>query len=225
MYLVKAPRKALREAVIAGIDEAGRGALAGPVVAGACILTEELLLCLRRRKTPFVHWEPKRSTRTTGHCRIADSKKLSPEERRVAYAWITSHCAFGTGAGSVEEIETLGILGATELAMQRAVAHLAASIRPTSLLIDGRNAFRFDYPHTSIIRGDESEPCIAASSIIAKVTRDRVMIELDRAFPQYGFAHHKGYGTSEHLAAIQAHKQCALHRPSFLRKREDMFIG
>ena len=100
--------------------------------------------------------------------------------------------------------------------MQEAVRSLAKILKPTYLLVDGRDKFWFDYPHSSIIRGDESESCIAAASIVAKVTRDRLMIASAKEFPQFGFERHKGYGTKFHYEALRVHLPCALHRRSFL---------
>ncbi len=108
-------------------------------------------------------------------------------------------------------------LEATNRAMQEAVAMLAQTITPSYLVVDGRDAFWFDYPHSSVIKGDALEPAIAAASIVAKVTRDRFMIEeADRAFPQYSFKTHKGYGAPQHIDAIQAYGPCALHRITYL---------
>lgn len=185
----------IKTATIAGIDEAGRGALAGPVVAGACILPED---------TPLPRF-------------IRDSKKLTPEMREEAFAWIAAHCMYGAGIVDAAFIDAQGILPATEKAMQEAVAVLAQVCRPTYLLVDGRDKFWFDYPHTAIIDGDNIEPCISAASIVAKVTRDRLMVELDRTFPQYGWKLHKGYGTPEHFDALRIHGPCPLHRRTFLR--------
>lgn len=182
-------------AVIVGIDEAGRGALSGPVVAGACVLQEGF------------RWKKL----------IKDSKQLTPEEREKAFIWIQEHCLYGYGLSTAEEIDTMGIVGATEKAMQNAVAMLAEKITPTYLLVDGRDKFWFDYPHTSIIRGDETESCISAGSIVAKVKRDHMMIEFAREFTVYGFEKHKGYGAPEHIAAIQNHGASVLHRKTFLR--------
>ncbi len=188
-------RQHIAEAVIAGIDEAGRGALAGPVVAGACILPTGIAL-------------PRF---------IRDSKQLTPELREEAFAWIAAHCAYGVGMAEAAFVDAHGILPATERAMQQAVAALAKICRPTYLLVDGRDKFWFDYPHTAIIDGDNLEPCISAASIVAKVTRDRFMVELDRQFPQYGWKMHKGYGTPEHFEALKVHGVSPLHRHSFLR--------
>jgi len=182
------------QAIIAGIDEAGRGALAGPVVAGACILRED---------TPLPRF-------------IRDSKQLTPEQREEAFAWISLHCVYGAGIVEASFIDTHGILPATEKAMQQAVEELAQHRRPTYLLVDGRDKFWFDYPHTAIIDGDALEPCIAAASIVAKVTRDRLMVQLDAMFPQYGWKTHKGYGTPEHITAIGKFGPSRLHRLTFL---------
>src|SRR3989344_5805209 len=178
--------------IIAGIDEAGRGALAGPVVAAACVIRSSLI----PRKTPCISWSPVRTKRQQGFCLIADSKKLTPEQRESSFAWIKKNCLFGIGMSSADHIDRHGILAATERAMQEAIRALAQIITPTYLLVDGRDKFWFDYPHTSIIRGDESESCIAAASIVAKVTRDRLMIASAKEFPQFGFERHKGYGTN-----------------------------
>jgi ribonuclease HII len=194
--------------IIAGLDEAGRGPLAGPVVAGACILPCEM------RKRDSFGWTPVMDD----DCVIGDSKQLSEEQRERAFAWITAHCAFGIGMSSAQDIDQVGILEATNAAMQKALDELKMKQEPTYLLIDGRDAFWFDYPHSSVIKGDSLEPCIAAASILAKVTRDRLMIEHDSAFPHYGFAAHKGYGAVEHFAAIEKHGPCELHRQSFLKK-------
>ncbi|PIR52833.1 ribonuclease HII [Candidatus Peregrinibacteria bacterium CG10_big_fil_rev_8_21_14_0_10_49_10] len=183
-------------AVIVGIDEAGRGALAGPVVAAACVEIPEL----------------------SAQACIRDSKQLQPQKRENAYAWIAEHCLWGIGSVDAAIIDEKGILSATEQAMQTAVADLEKSVTPTYLLIDGRDKFWFNYPHSSIVRGDTSERCIAAASILAKVTRDRLMVEYGRRLP-YGFEIHKGYGTKSHFAAIQKHGLSILHRRTFLKNR------
>ena len=183
-------------AVTVGIDEAGRGPLAGPVVAAACVL-------------------PQNNTRIPSF--IRDSKQLTPEAREEAFTWITAHCAYGTGRTEAAVIDAEGILAATEMAMQSAVRELCTRITPTYLLIDGRDKFWFDFPHSSLIRGDQLEPCISAASIIAKVTRDRIMREEAERFPQYGFEEHKGYGAPMHLAAILKYGPCPIHRTTFLR--------
>ncbi len=178
-----------------GIDEAGRGALAGPVVAGACILA-------KRRSFPVP---------------IGDSKKMTPEDRALSYEWLMTNCVCGVGIVSASVIDRIGIMAATERAMQQAVQEVAVHSRDLYLLVDGRDAFWFDFPHSSIVRGDESEPCIGAASILAKVTRDRLMVEAHAGFSNYGFDQHKGYGTPEHFDAIKKHGLSSMHRRSFLR--------
>jgi ribonuclease HII len=188
---------ALLAGVTAGIDEAGRGALAGPVVAACCVLPN-------LRRFPV---------------RIADSKQMTHEERLESFQWLTAHCVHGVGAVGAEDIDSIGILAATEIAMQQAVAAVSETHRELYLLVDGRDAFWFDHPHSSIVRGDQTEKCIAAASIIAKVTRDLRMVELAVKFPGYGFDTHKGYGTPEHFAAIEKLGQAkGMHRKSFLKR-------
>ena len=182
--------------VILGIDEAGRGPLAGPVVAAACVE----IPALKKYRL------------------IKDSKQMTAEEREEAFAWIEAHCTFGIGIVDATIIDREGILAATERAMQAAVAMIAEKIQPTYLLIDGRDKFWFDYPHSSIIDGDVLEPCISAASIVAKVTRDRMMIKLSAEYPQYQFNIHKGYGTPLHQAMLLKHGPCLIHRKWFLRK-------
>lgn len=149
---------------------------------------------------------------------IADSKMLSEEQRERAYAWIVENCAYGVGMSDAQDIDTHGILIATEKAMHIALGQLSTLVKPTYLLVDGCDAFWFDYPHSSVIRGDSLEPAIAAASIIAKVTRDRMMKEHAHTWPQYGFAGHKGYGSETHMEALKEHGPCPLHRQSFLKK-------
>lgn len=198
---------------MAGLDEAGRGALAGPVVAGACVLRNELF----RRRHSFPRWSPFERKRE-GDFLIADSKLLSPAEREHSYSWIVEHCFWGVGIVDAAFIEEYGILPATEYAMRLALAMLSQTAHPALLLVDGRDHFTFPLPHRSIIRGDQSEPCIAAASIVAKVTRDRLMRDAAIAFPHYGFAGHKGYGSEDHIAAIRQFGPCGIHRYSFLRR-------
>ena len=186
-------------AVIAGIDEAGRGCLAGPVVAAACIFDRAMF---KKQKLP----------------RITDSKQMTPEEREVAFLFLTEQCAYGVGEADAGTIDAIGILGATEAAMHQALAELMNTITPTYLLIDGRDHCWFDIPHSSIIRGDQSEDSIAAASILAKVTRDRLMTSYDTEFPGYSFGDHKGYGTPQHFEILQRNGPCPLHRKTFLRR-------
>jgi len=191
-------------AVIAGIDEAGRGALAGPVVAGACILPSPL------KHLPRF---------------IRDSKVLSPEVREEAFVWIAGHCAYGVGIVDADFVDLYGILAATERAMQEAVTQLAKKMLPTYLLVDGRDKFWFDYPHSAIIDGDALEPCISAASIVAKVTRDRLMIDLSKRLPQYGFEAHKGYGAPQHFEAIRTHGITPLHRRTFIHMKDNTHMS
>lgn len=182
--------------VVVGVDEAGRGALAGPVVAAACVLPEGIV--------PPV--------------RITDSKQMTPDERQASFDWIVDHCLCGLGIFTAADIDRMGILAATECAMQAAVAEIAAKTKPLYLLIDGRDAFWFDHPHSSIVKGDQLEPCISAASIIAKVSRDKLMTDLDAALPGYGFAVHKGYGTPAHFAVLKTKGKTREHRLTFLGK-------
>ncbi len=181
---------------IVGVDEAGRGALAGPVVAGACVL-------IPKKRYPVT---------------IGDSKQMTPEEREHSYLWITGHCMYGVGIVPAHVIDEIGILAANEIAMQQAVKEISRQCSDLYLLIDGRDKFWFDHPHSSIVRGDSKEKCIGAASIIAKVTRDRLMAgEIHAAHPEYGFAEHKGYGTPEHFGTLQKYGPCTFHRKTFLR--------
>jgi len=178
--------------LIAGVDEAGRGALAGPVVAAAVILPEE-----------FDHED------------LADSKILSPEKRRVLYEIIVKEAvAWAVGEASHEEVDALGILQASLLAMARAVGGLSTT--PELLLVDGRFTIPgLRAPQRAIVDGDALCASIAAASILAKVYRDRLMEELHPRYPVYGFARHKGYGTREHLEALRTHGPSPIHRRTF----------
>jgi ribonuclease HII len=177
--------------LIAGIDEAGRGPLAGPVVAAAVIL------------------DPGR--RVKG---LRDSKVMTPEQREMVAADIrTKALAWAVASSDVGEIDSLNILRATLLAMKRAVELLA--IRPIEALVDGDHCPELSCRAYAIIKGDRDVPAISAASIIAKTTRDALLTELDREYPMYGFARHKGYGTPEHLAALDLHGPCPHHRKSF----------
>lgn len=180
---------------ICGVDEAGRGPLAGPVYAAAVILSPE---------NPIAG--------------LNDSKKLSEKKREALFDIIIEEAAaYCIASASVEEIETYNILGATYLAMSRAVAGLA--VQPALALIDGnRIPPQLSIPAQAIVKGDALSESIAAASILAKVSRDRVLKDLDNQYPQYGFAVHKGYGTAAHTAAIRQFGPCPEHRPSFLRK-------
>lgn len=179
---------------LCGVDEAGRGPLAGPVCAAAVILPRGLVI-------PGLN----------------DSKKLSEKRREALYGEITQKALhWAVAFASVEEIEELNILGATYLAMNRAIAGLG--VEPELALIDGNRAKGVEHNCKCVVGGDGKCADIAAASIIAKVTRDRLMYELDEKYPGYGFAKHKGYGTAAHYAAIRELGPCEAHRPSFLRK-------
>jgi ribonuclease HII len=177
--------------LIAGVDESGRGPLAGPVVAGAVVLP------------PGSIGEG-----------IKDSKQLTAGQREKAFSLIMEK-ALGVGVGivDVEEIDRINILQASLKAMRLAVENLP--FRPDFLLVDGLHGIDLPYLQETIVRGDERCLSIAAASIVAKVSRDRLMIEYDRAYPDYHFARNKGYGTKEHIAAIQRKGCCPIHRQSF----------
>lgn len=177
---------------IAGIDEAGRGALAGPVVAAAVILPEKF----RHRK-------------------LNDSKQLAPELREEIYVELTSNTEVVWAVGIVDhmEIDRINILRATHKAMRAALAALAA--QPEHVLIDGLPVFPFPFPQTAIIDGDCYSLTIAVASVIAKVTRDRMMRDFCATFPEYCFSQHKGYGTELHLIKLHEHGPCPIHRRSF----------
>ena len=175
----------------AGVDEAGRGALAGPVVAAAVILDERNTI--------------------TG---LADSKKLDANTREVLAEEIKkSSICWATGVGSVAEIDQINILEATMLAMKRALESL--SIPPDKALIDGNRVPSVVIPTQAIVRGDALEAAISAASIIAKVTRDHMMVQIDKQYPYYGFASHKGYGTPVHRSALQKLGATPMHRKTF----------
>ncbi len=184
--------KSLGHERIAGIDEAGRGPLAGPVVAAACVLPEG------------VHIEG-----------LNDSKKLLPSQRQKIFEQIVSLAEADYGIGIVDAliIDEINILQATFEAMVAAMHRL--SQKPDFLLVDGNKMPPADVPGEAIIEGDSLSQSIAAASILAKVTRDHLMEAYDAEWPQYGFKKHKGYGTKEHLLAIQKHGPCPIHRMSF----------
>lgn len=179
---------------VCGVDEAGRGPLAGPVCAAAVILPTGLDI-------PGLN----------------DSKQLSERKREALFDVICAQAvSFGIAFATVEEIEARNILGATYLAMNRAIAQLDRL--PDLALIDGNRSAGIEYPSRCIVDGDAKCASIAAASILAKVTRDRYMLEMDAKYPQYGFARHKGYGTKAHYAAIRTFGPSEIHRPSFLKK-------
>ena len=177
---------------VIGTDEAGRGPLAGPVVAGACIL-------------------PKGDVPRG----LDDSKKISEKKRDALYDEITANAvAWGVGISSAGEIDQINILEASLLAMRRAIAQAGGDA--DVILVDGNIDRGFDRAAHAVIGGDAKSPSIAAASIIAKVTRDRIMVDLDKKYPQYGFAKHKGYPTKAHKLAVFEFGPCPEHRRSFL---------
>lgn len=177
--------------IVVGVDEAGRGPLAGPVVAGAVILNSE---------NPIEG--------------LADSKKLSLKKREALFELIWQKAlSVGVGVATEKEIDEMNILQASLLAMRRAVNNL--SIKPDKAMVDGNQDPGLFCPTETIVKGDSLIPAISAGSIIAKVTRDRMMAEIDKQFPQYGFAKHAGYPTKAHVAAISEHGPCVFHRMSF----------
>ncbi len=177
---------------VAGVDEAGRGPLAGPVVAAAVVFPHE-------RSIP----------------KLNDSKKLPLEDRETVYdAIMASGLLVGVGVADVDEINRFNILGATRLAWSRALE--ALPVPPALVLIDGNLRAPLTIPQRTLVRGDARCASIAAASVIAKVTRDRLMMEIDRRHPQYGFAKHKGYATAEHLDALRRWGPSPVHRYIFL---------
>ena len=180
--------------VICGVDEAGRGPLAGPVCAAAVILPEHL-------EIPG----------------LTDSKKLTDKKRRELFPIIKEQAiAYGIGLASQQEIDEINILQATFLAMQRALDQL--TVKPDLALIDGNREKDFGVPVKTVVKGDSLSMNIAAASILAKVTRDDLMVQLAEEYPQYGFEIHKGYGTKAHYAALTEHGASPIHRMSFLKK-------
>jgi len=176
---------------VAGVDEAGRGPLAGPVVSAAVILPQGLLL--------------------SG---LDDSKKLTPQKREELFDLIYQGAvSVGIGMADEDEIDRAGILEATFKAMKKAIAALA--VVPDHILVDGMEIPGENVLQTGIVKGDGRSLSIAAASVVAKVTRDRMMIEYDKLFPVYGFARHKGYGTREHIRALEKYGPCRIHRRSF----------
>lgn len=179
---------------ICGVDEAGRGPLAGPVCAAAVILPEGAVI--------------------EG---LDDSKKLTEKKREKLYDIIKETAvAYSVAYGTLEEIETVNILEATYLAMNRAIEGL--TIKPDFALIDGNRVPRgIKIPCETVVKGDSKSMSVAAASVLAKVTRDRLMLEYDKKYPEYNFKKHKGYGTKEHTELIKQYGPCEIHRLSFLK--------
>jgi len=188
--------------LVAGVDEAGRGPLAGPVVAAAVIIAPD-----RRIKG------------------LADSKVLTPEQRETLFH-VISERAVGVGVGMIdhETIDRVNILQATRLAMAKALAQL--TVRPDLVITDFVALRDLACPQKNLVDGDARCATVAAASIVAKVTRDRLMVEVDQRFPEYGFARHKGYATPEHLAALDRWGPCPLHRRTFagVWRQGELFI-
>ena len=179
--------------IICGVDEAGRGPLAGPVVAAACILPDNVII--------------------DG---LNDSKKLSEKKREKLFSEIIQIAVdYSIGLATVEEIEEIIILNAAMLAMNRAIEGLNS--KPDLALIDGNTSRGFNVKTLTVVGGDAISPSIAAASILAKVTRDRMCYDFDKEYPEYGFAKHKGYGTKVHIDAIKTYGVTPIHRPSFLK--------
>ena len=178
---------------VCGVDEAGRGPLCGPVVAAACILPEGLVI--------------------EG---LNDSKKLTEKKREILFEQIKKEAvAYAIAEASVEEINALNILEATLLAMRRAIASLP--VKADFALIDGNVSRDFPLPVRAVVHGDATSPSIAAASILAKVHRDHLCLELDREYPVYQIAKHKGYGTKLHMDALREHGPSPIHRTQFIR--------
>ena len=185
--------------VIAGVDEAGRGCLAGPVVAGAVSMSASAARVLY-------------AGQLSG---LTDSKKLTPAKRELFFGILSDNKGVYTASGwcTSEEVDTLNILCATHLAMRRALENL--SVKLSYALIDGLPVKGLPCPTMAIVKGDSKSFLIAAASIIAKVSRDHYMVEMDQEYPGYGFAAHKGYGTHVHVSALHKLGSCAIHRHSF----------
>ena len=179
---------------LAGIDEAGRGPLAGPVVVGCVIMPRD----------SFIEG-------------VNDSKKVSEKKREKLYEQITGEAiSWGVGIVDQKEIDEINILNATKKAVTMAIEGL--KVKPERILVDALTHINtLGVPYTSIVKGDATSYSIASASIIAKVTRDRIMEEWDKVYPVYGFAKHKGYGTAAHMNAIRENGTCPLHRESFLK--------
>lgn len=198
--------------MIVGLDEAGRGPLAGPVVAAAVIMAPR----------PLVKFTPPRFRE-----RIDDSKKLLPGQRKKAFKEISKRSVFAVGMKTHSFIDKKDILKATCAAMEQAVARLVRKFcclnnkdeaeikKEVCVLVDGNMKLNLPYKTVQIVRGDSKSASIAAASIVAKVTRDAIMDRHDKAYPAYGFFRHKGYGTRFHLNAIKKYGPCPIHRKSF----------
>ena len=198
--------------IVVGIDEAGRGPLAGPVVAGAVVVFPEIAEEIKEDSLYGL---------------IRDSKTLSSRQRERAYDLITASFPFGTGWSSHDTIDRINILQAAFLAMRKAISDLKNRLENKIgiVLVDGRQPIpNISIRQENVVGGDKNIFSISAASIVAKVTRDRMMLELHEKFPQYGFAKHKGYGTKFHFEMIKKHGSCEAHRKSFRLKRKKSLI-
>lgn len=204
LELERAVREELGITYVVGVDEAGRGAVAGPVVAAAVILPLDA---------------PERLQHLNA---VNDSKQITPQKREALYTLIVEHAlAYGVGSTPAASIDEIGILPANAQAMKAALQELNPA--GEFLLIDGRMRLKgIALPQRAVIRGDSLSLSIAAASILAKVTRDRHMIDQDAHYPQYGFARHKGYCTRQHVAALEEYGPCPIHRHSFAPIRQNL---
>ena len=189
--------------VVAGVDEVGRGPLAGPVVAAALCFVPKLGLAKESFAKPSF--------------RLKDSKQLTPRQREQLYPILTTHPAIEWGIGNVSPklIDKINIYRATKLAMQKAVQNLQRKLKIDFLILDGNMKLKTEIPQKAIVKGDEKVFSCAAASIIAKVTRDRIMLRYHKKYPQYGFNKHKGYGTKLHFKMLKKHGPSKIHRRSF----------
>lgn len=196
--------------IIAGIDEAGRGPLAGPVMAAAVVVYPDVIAKIKNEKEFTL---------------IRDSKMLSAKQRERAYNFIANNFAFGVGWSSHETIDRVNVMQATFLAMKKALSDLRRkfNVEAQILLVDGRSVIpNLTLRQENVTSGDKFVLSISAASVIAKVTRDRIMLDYHDKFPQYGFARHKGYGTELHFKMIGRYGPCEIHRKSFrLRIRQE----
>ena len=194
----------MKKRLVAGIDEVGRGPLAGPVIACAIVILTKSDLGI-----------PKSDLGKTG--KLKDSKKLSAKKREEYYRHFLQHQNIQWGIGTVTQktIDKINIYEATRLAMERAVHNLSKKALPDFVYIDGIMKIKTTIPQKAVVRGDETIQLCAMASIIAKVTRDRLMVKYHKKYPCYGFNSHKGYGTTLHLAMLKKHGPCPIHRKSF----------
>lgn len=181
------------EQLVCGLDEVGRGPWAGPIVACALMFPRALKLE-----------------------KLADSKHLTEERREEFFEYLDKNAAYGIGMAEVEEIDKLGLIKANNTAFNRAIEQLAQKGHvPKFILVDGRDRLNLPHPWKTFIKGDEKIKIIACASIMAKVIRDRIMDDLGKKYPEYGFGSHKGYGTQEHQQALKKYGACEIHRKSF----------